>query len=428
MEFRVLGPLRVLGPDGAEVRLASASQRRLMSLLVARAGSVVSADTLAAHLDLSAGALRTSVSRLRRVVGFDVLVTAPPGYELLTDEVDAIRFERLVGQARVQPDPGPARARLEAALALWRGDAYAEFAHEHWAMAEARRLNELRASAAEDLAELLIDRREWTAAIDRLHALIAAEPLRDRPYGLLMRALDGSGRQADALRVFQEHRAFLIEETGTAPSIDLVALEREIVGRPTAPPTVVPTPTMLTVLLTEVVAARRLRRRHGPALDPAVARHYEILDRAIADAGGSRPLEQGEGERSAGCFPVAAEALGAAIEAQRRLLAELPALPVRMALHSAPAVDRGGSCYSAGTIPQCARLRARGHGGQILASAATIHAAAGLADAVTFAEVGAVRLRASAAPEPVWQVVHPDLPRAFPPLPTADTLPTPIGG
>ncbi len=228
MEFHVLGPLCLLGRDRAPVRLASAAQRRLMSLLVARAGSVVPADVLATHLGLSAGALRTSVSRLRRVVGFDVLVTAPPGYELRTGDIDAVWFERLVAQARVEPDRAVGRVRLEAALALWRGDAYTEFAHEHWAMAESRRLAELRAGAVEDLAELLIDQREWTAAIDRLHGLIAVEPFRDRPYGLLMRALDGSGRQADALRVFQEHRAFLIDQTGTEPSTDLVELDRTI--------------------------------------------------------------------------------------------------------------------------------------------------------------------------------------------------------
>ena len=145
--------------------MSSVAQRRLMSILVCRAGTVVSADSLAEHLELSPGALRTSVSRLRRIVGFDVLVTAPPGYELRSDNVDARRFEQLVGRARAATDPRRARAALEEALALWRGDAYDEFAHESWASAEARRLTELRAGAIEDLAELLVEAGEWTAAI-----------------------------------------------------------------------------------------------------------------------------------------------------------------------------------------------------------------------------------------------------------------------
>lgn len=412
MEFQVLGPLRLLGPDRGPVPLASAAQRRLMSLLVARAGTVVTADALGAHLGLSPGALRTAVSRLRRVVGFDVLVTAPPGYQLVSDEVDAIRFERLVARARAQPDPVTRQAGLEAALALWRGDAYAEFAHEHWAIGEARRLAELRAGAVEDLAEVLIGRREWPPAIDRLHRLIATDPLRDRPHGLLMRALAGSGRQADALRVFQAHRAFLVDETGTEPSGELLALERAIAGG--APPAETVPATGLTVLLTEVVGVGPGGREPGPDGDRALERHYEVLDHVVFVAGGSRPLEQGEGDRAAATFVSAADALGAAVEAQRRLVHGVPGAPVRMALHTGAPVTRGAGRYSAGTIPQCARLRARCLGGQIVASDATRRAAAGRPRDVTFVDLGPLDRRAARRAEPVWQVVHPDLPRSFP--------------
>ena len=69
VEFRVLGSLQVIGPDALPIDLPSASQRRLISLLLVR-GAVVSADSLAEHLGLSPGALRTTVSRLRRILGF----------------------------------------------------------------------------------------------------------------------------------------------------------------------------------------------------------------------------------------------------------------------------------------------------------------------------------------------------------------------
>ena len=137
MQFDVLGPLRVVGAQGARVAMTSAAQRRLTCILVSRAGVVVSADSLAEHLDLSPGALRTSVSRLRRIVGFDVLVTAPPGYELRSDDVDARRFEQLLDAARAAADPMAARTALVDALGLWRGEAYGEFAHETWARGEA---------------------------------------------------------------------------------------------------------------------------------------------------------------------------------------------------------------------------------------------------------------------------------------------------
>jgi DNA-binding SARP family transcriptional activator len=228
MEFQVLGPLRVIGTDGAPRKVASAAQRRLISLLVLRAGTVVSADLLAEHLGLSAGALRTSVCRLRRIVGSDVLRTEPPGYELRTDAVDARCFEQLVACGRSSQDRAGARVTREAALKLWRGEAYSEFAHEPWALAESWRLTEMQAGAIETLVEVLLDQGEWTEAIIHLEPLIAAHPLRDRPRELLMRALSESGRRAEALRAFQTYRTQLIEETGTEPSGSITDLEGAI--------------------------------------------------------------------------------------------------------------------------------------------------------------------------------------------------------
>ena len=228
MQFDVLGPLRVVGAHGTQVAMSSVAQRRLMSLLVCRAGTVVSADSLAEHLELSPGALRTSVSRLRRIVGFDVLVTAPPGYELRSENTDALRFEHLTATARTATDPALARGALEEALALWRGEAYDEFAYEGWANAEARRLTELRAGAVEDLAELLVASGEWSAAIAAVQPLIETEPFRDRPRAILMRALADSGRRTEALRAFQTYRAFLLDEVGTEPSEAITGLDREI--------------------------------------------------------------------------------------------------------------------------------------------------------------------------------------------------------
>lgn len=227
MEFRVLGPIELLGDAGARVRLVSERQRRLVAILAVHAGRTVGAEVLGDALDLNPGALRTSVSRLRRVVGFDVLVTSPPGYELRTDRVDAVAFERLLHD--VADARGPARrALLREALGLWRGSAYAEFGHEQWAMAEVTRLEELRCGAVELLAESEIHVGETTAAIARLDELIAVHPFADRPRGLLMEALAASGRRPEALRVFAQYRRLLAEEVGTDPGPELVALDRRV--------------------------------------------------------------------------------------------------------------------------------------------------------------------------------------------------------
>ena len=94
MQFEVLGPLRMVAADGTPSAISSRVQRRLLSLLIVRAGAPVSADYLAESLDLTPGALRVAVSRLRRLVGADTLVTAPPGYDLRPDGVDTWRFEQ----------------------------------------------------------------------------------------------------------------------------------------------------------------------------------------------------------------------------------------------------------------------------------------------------------------------------------------------
>ena len=192
MEFRVLGSLQVIGPNAIPIDLTSTSQRRLVCLLLVRA-SVVSADSLAEHLEVSPGALRTTVSRLRRLLGSGTLVSVPPGYELRADAVDARKFEDCLARVAVADDGTMAIRLLEEAISTWRGDAYAEFAHEPWALAESARLAELRAGAVEDLAVLLLERGKWSAAIARLEPLIATHPFRDRPRGLVMRALADCG-------------------------------------------------------------------------------------------------------------------------------------------------------------------------------------------------------------------------------------------
>ena len=226
MEFKVLGPLQAIDADGSRIDLPRAALRRLTCYFLAGGGAVVSADSLTEVLELTPGALRVTVSRLRRALGFASLVSIPPGYQLRADSVDAREFERLVISAAA--DTISSRRSLEEALALWKGDPYGEFAHEEWALIESRRLNELRTGAVEDLADLMLENGEWTAVIAALEVHIADHPLRDRPRGLLMRALAGSGRRTDALRAFQAYRTLLIEEVGTEPSGELITLDRVI--------------------------------------------------------------------------------------------------------------------------------------------------------------------------------------------------------
>jgi predicted ATPase/DNA-binding SARP family transcriptional activator len=231
----VLGPLVVHAADGSEVKLGSRRQRRLLSALVLHAGAVAERDRLielvfdgALPAD-PANALQTNIARLRRVLPapFEI-VTEPAGYRLVAtapDVVDVRLFDRLVGAA----DTAAAGRRLELldqALALWRGRPYPELDDPSVGVDQAR-LEELRSVAVERRAEALLATGRAEVAVTELEGLLAAEPLRERAVGLLMRALVAAGRQSDALQAFARLRSVLADDLGLDPSAEL----RELEGR-----------------------------------------------------------------------------------------------------------------------------------------------------------------------------------------------------
>ncbi len=226
LRIALLGPLSVSRADGTPIAIASQPQRRLLSVLALEVGEVVRSASLEERLGLSAGALRTSISRLRHVVGTPSVETSAQGYRLRAD-VDTVTFERLVTLA---PDLDDAAARtvLGDATDLWRGDPFVEFAGELWAVSAARRLCEWHASVVEDLAMLRLDTGDVAAALVAIQALVEREPYRERARALLLRALVEGGRRTEALRAFQTYRALLRDEVGTAPSAALVELDRAI--------------------------------------------------------------------------------------------------------------------------------------------------------------------------------------------------------
>ncbi len=227
MDLRVLGPLQVVGDDGRCIAVASRAQCRLLSRLAVDAHSVVRAAVLEDDLGLTASALRTSVSRLRVVIGADHVVTSPLGYELRPTRFDVADFEAHLARAREAPAT-EATAEVEVALGLWSGDAFADVADEPWAITEVARLTELRAGAIEDLVERLLDAGEASLALATLEPHLAAHPFREAARVLQLRGLVALGRRTDALRAFQAHRRLLVDEVGTEPSPELAALDRAI--------------------------------------------------------------------------------------------------------------------------------------------------------------------------------------------------------
>jgi YVTN family beta-propeller protein len=258
MDYRILGPLEVRDGGGL-VALGGGKQRALLAILVLHRNEVVSADRLIDDLwgeSPPASALRTLqayVSRLRKVLGVDgalsatdgnpadgsangALLTRGHGYLLRVapGELDVDRFSALIEEGRnalAASKPEEAARILREGLGLWRGPPLADFAYEPFAQAPIAQLEELQLGALEERVQadlaLGLDRE----LVGELRDLVARHPLRERLRGQLMLALYRSGRQAEALEVYQEFRRALSEQLGLDPGPSLQQLELAIHAR-----------------------------------------------------------------------------------------------------------------------------------------------------------------------------------------------------
>jgi YVTN family beta-propeller protein len=254
MDFRILGPLEVES-DGRRLTLGPTKQRALLALLILRSNRVASRDELVDGLwgerppDTATTALHGYVSGLRKTLGKERIETRSGGYLLHADsaEVDLERFQSLAAGAR-SLESRSAADQLRAALELWRGRPLADLDGTPFLHAERRRLEELRLGALEDRVDADLALGRQADLIAELDALVHEHPLRERVCGQLMLALYRSGRQAEALEVYQRHRRGLSDELGLEPGEALRRLEREILDQdpalgpvgPPAPPVETP--------------------------------------------------------------------------------------------------------------------------------------------------------------------------------------------
>ncbi len=189
----------------------------------------------------------------------------------------------------------------------------------------------------------------------------------------------------------------------------------------------------VTFMLTDIEGSTRLWESVPEAMSAAVARHYELLDAAIALHGGVRPLEQGEGDSVVAAFARASDALAAALDVQRVFHCEgWPAgasLRLRIALHTAEAQLRDEDNYFGQGVNRSARLRAVAHGGQVVLSRTARDLALDrLPEHAELRDLGVHRLRDLGRPEHVFGLVHPDLPAEFAALRSLDTVPNNLPG
>ena len=245
MRFRLLGPLEIQAGEDDWRGIGAPKWRAVLAALLINAGQIVPADVLINEVwpgtpPAKAGNLISIyVLRLRRLLGdtdSTLLVTRAPGYllRLRPGDIDAQVFEALVGEGRrayAAGEPERAAAQLAEALALWHGSPLADVPPTTLVETEAERLADLRLDAAElrIMAELACG--SHAQVIPELRRLLADHSLRENLWLLLMRALDGAGRHAEALEAYGQARGVLAEELGVDPGAELRQCYAELLAK-----------------------------------------------------------------------------------------------------------------------------------------------------------------------------------------------------
>lgn len=242
IEFSVLGAVRV-HRGGTAVAVGPPQQQALLVALALRADRVVATHELIASVwgeeapDSALASLRTYVWRLRHALEERdspprLLVSQRDGYRLAIPPlaVDVHRAERLAAEASRAREEGAedeCGRLLTEAVQLWRGAPLAgvpgPFAEQYRVRCE-----ELRLGLLEELFECDLRADRYASLIPDLTDYTHEQPLRERPYGFLMRALVARGRQADALAVFTRARQVLSTELGISPGAELATLHQRV--------------------------------------------------------------------------------------------------------------------------------------------------------------------------------------------------------
>jgi DNA-binding SARP family transcriptional activator len=276
--------------------------RALLAYLLLHANELVSSDRLIEEVwgpepaKTATASLQNYISRLRKAIGADLLISQAPGYVLRIDpeRFDLARFERLAAEAH-GAEPRERAEKLRAALALWRGPALEDLAFEPFARDEIGRLEEARLAALEERIAAELELGSAGELVGELEELVEQQPLRERLRAQLMLALYRSGRQAEALEAYQEARRVLIDELGLEPSEELRSLEQSILRQDASLGVGAATTTerdpdrrTVTVLFCDLVDSTKL----AASLDPEVyralmSRYFEAVRAPIERHGGT---------------------------------------------------------------------------------------------------------------------------------------------
>ncbi len=296
MEFRVLGPVKVL-VDGSELPLGRRRERLLLGLLLLENGRTVPIEQLEDAVwdgnppRSARSGLGVAVSRLRsslKTVADGAITSQRYGYRIDVDAVsiDAYRFRVEVDQALSTPDHRSRINILSRALNRWRGPLLADVVGAQLQIAGGTRLEQLRldAQAARFEAVLAVD--DVRRVIPDLVDVVAAHPDHEQFVVLLMRAYFETGQFADAIRAYHRLAGRLADALGVDPGPAARDLLEHVLRADNASSAIAP----------DVLAAGPAFGGRPHALPPGVRgftgrdRELAYLDSVISDAAGTSPV------------------------------------------------------------------------------------------------------------------------------------------
>ena len=236
-EVLVLGPTRVW-TAGVEVPLAPI-RRRLVAILALDRREPVTTEALIHRMwpdrvpATARTALHVHISKVRDAVP-GLIETTADGYRLGPSAgLDVETFESLVVAAE---DAAASEHWAEVldlcddCLRMWGGDPFGDISEETYALPVAVRLGERRHEVDNLRLQALLATGRNDLAVPHAVELVQRYPYSERFREGLMLALYRSGRQADAVRVYQEAHRFLGEELGVEPGPELRELEERILA------------------------------------------------------------------------------------------------------------------------------------------------------------------------------------------------------
>jgi DNA-binding SARP family transcriptional activator len=243
IEVRLLGQLR-LRVGEAPVTVSAPRIRNLLGVLALSAGDTVAVDTICDRIwgdqppESPRRAVATLVSRLRSMIGADVIHAWPRGYslEIPRRNVDVLHFVDETERAGRLAVPGDERQVLKATLELWAGAPFAGLSADWFTEVAAPGLIERYLAARERCIDLDIADGAGDSLLAELRALTAEYPLRESLWSRLIRVLDAMGQQAEALRCYEQVRRTIAGELGVDPGTDLRGLHAELLASDTRDP------------------------------------------------------------------------------------------------------------------------------------------------------------------------------------------------